>query len=268
IAFPNPVEVHEGETYWIVFKINEAYSNFEWGYAYKNEGINTTFHMPTNWNDQFPDQLNQSQMTYYNRTVTIVGVESKLVIRGLGVDIYPPNCISKGSERIGSQVKFYARWHEDIQLKNATFYWNFTGVMQENGTVELSGVYAWSNFTRNITDNPPDFIAWYIVCSDTAGNLGNTSVQIIDLRITTELNVGWNTVNATSVDVGHSLSEINASLNKDNINWTMLVLEYPNGTQYVFVYGYTLNVNVQVTGTDNILYIYCGEAGIWYHKYD
>jgi hypothetical protein len=83
----------------------------------------------------------------------------------------------------------------------------------------------------------------------------------------TLLSVGWNAFSATLIDVGHTLGQVNISLNLDNINWIVCVLEYTNGTRYVFVYGYTVNANIQVTSIDNKFYIWCTTAGIWNHNY-
>ncbi|RLI86021.1 MAG: hypothetical protein DRP01_05015, partial [Archaeoglobales archaeon] len=260
VTFPNPVTLTENETYWLVWKVNKDDSI---QYVYTGGSTNQTFHIPIGWSDPFPTQLNESDMTFYNRKIKIYGYYGRIHV--IGLDTVSPEPSNVGAEKTAEEVKFYAEWSDNWQLETATLYWNASGVFEQNGTVNLTGKTCWSNFTRSIPE--VGIIAWYITANDTSGNVGNTSLQILEL-LKTELVSGWNMFNASSVDVGHSLSEINASLNKDNINWTMLVLEYPNGTQYVFVYGYTLNVNVQVTGTDNILYIYCGEAGIWYHKYD
>ena len=183
IAFPNPIEVHEGETYWIVFKVSGP-EHVKWGYAYSNQGINTTFHMLGNYSDPFPDQLNQSQMTFYNRTITLVGVESRLVVRGLGVDIYPPTPSHIGASQPAlpnQECTFCAYWHDDIQLDTASFYWNASGTIQYNGSLSLSGIHAWSNFTRVLPNQYGITIAWYIICNDTTGNIGNTTVQLLQV---------------------------------------------------------------------------------------
>jgi len=85
--------------------------------------------------------------------------------------------------------------------------------------------------------------------------------------ISTYLSTGWNNLTVTINEVGKTLGQINASLNYDSINWTYLVLEYPNGTQYTFVYGYTIYANVTVTSVSDRLYIYCNAPGTWTHTY-
>lgn len=83
----------------------------------------------------------------------------------------------------------------------------------------------------------------------------------------TDLNVGWNNFTVLSIDVGKTLRQVNASLNFDTINWTIISLEYANGTRYVFVYGYSYNANIQVASVDNTFYIYCNVEAIWTHIY-
>lgn len=83
---------------------------------------------------------------------------------------------------------------------------------------------------------------------------------------TTFLVVGWNDFSAWSVDVGHTLGEINASLNADNVNWT-IVSKY-NGTYYTFVKDYHWNADIEILSTSDTIYVYCLEAGVWNHEYD
>ena len=83
----------------------------------------------------------------------------------------------------------------------------------------------------------------------------------------TELNVEWSGFTVWSTDVGKTLGQINASLNLDLISWETIVLEYTNGTQYVFVYEQIFNSDVLVVSTSDTLYTYCNVAGTWRHTY-
>jgi hypothetical protein len=83
----------------------------------------------------------------------------------------------------------------------------------------------------------------------------------------TELDVGWNEISPWVEDIGKNLGEVNASLNFEFINWTIISLEYVNGTRYVFVYGYSYNANIQVQSTNDRFYIYCVVADEWIHIY-
>jgi len=87
----------------------------------------------------------------------------------------------------------------------------------------------------------------------------------------TELSIGWNNFTAWSVDVGHTLAEVNASLHIDNINWTVISLEYSNGSRAVLVWEQDTNEYIgqesAVVESGCTFYIYCKEAGEWYHNY-
>jgi hypothetical protein len=82
-----------------------------------------------------------------------------------------------------------------------------------------------------------------------------------------QLSVGWNTVAAWNVDVGHTLSQVAASLNYDIVSWTTVVLQFPNGTRYPYIKTYTVHANVTVTSTGCTFYIYCTAPGRWTHYY-
>jgi len=86
--------------------------------------------------------------------------------------------------------------------------------------------------------------------------------------VATELKLGWNEFNAWSVDVGRTLGEINASILKDEIEFRFIVLRYENGTEYVFVYGYTVNKDVAVQSTSDVLFVYVTVEGYWSHTYE
>jgi hypothetical protein len=79
---------------------------------------------------------------------------------------------------------------------------------------------------------------------------------------------GWNTLTPWDVDVGHTLEEVGSSLNMDNINWTVIVLKYPNGTRYPYVKTRTYYNWVPVASTSCTFYIYItDEFADWRHIY-
>ena len=106
----------------------------------------------------------------------------RLVVRGLGHDIYPPypsNIGVEGTPQPNHQVVFHTYWTDNSHLDYAVFYWNASGTMSQNGTLDWTDnpTEAWSNFTRTLPD--VQVIAWYIVAYDVYGNSGNTTVQIL-----------------------------------------------------------------------------------------
>jgi len=145
--------------------------------------------------------------------------------------------------------------------------------MQLNGTLSFTGnpTEDWSNFTRELPFQEIT-IAWYIEANDTLDNWGNTSLQYLDITLYTSLAVGWNNFTAWNVDVGHTLMDVNASLHLDNINFTVITFEYTNGTQISLVWVQSTNEyfveNDTMTVTSTVtIWIYCKEAGEWFHNY-
>lgn len=84
---------------------------------------------------------------------------------------------------VGQPCTFHAYWSDYFGLSTAMFYWNATGAWQLNGTITFPAntLEAWSNFTRTLPNQPDITIAWYIICNNTYGSWGNTSVQILVL---------------------------------------------------------------------------------------
>ncbi|MCK5614456.1 hypothetical protein KAR91_71995, partial [Candidatus Pacearchaeota archaeon] len=83
----------------------------------------------------------------------------------------------------------------------------------------------------------------------------------------TILSTGWNNFAPRAADVGKTLGQVNTSLNVDSINWTVVVLEFANGTEVSFIYEYSWNAAVLVESESDYLWVWCHEAGSWYHNY-
>jgi len=188
--------------------------------------------------------------------------------------VYKPTASNIGATNNmpNENCTFHAYWKAEFGLDTAIFYWNASGAMQPNGTITFNGEKkAWSNFTRQLPDQYSITIAWYIACSNIYGNYGNTSVQYLQVISYTELSVGWNNFTAWNVDIGKTLSQVNMSLALDNINWTTISLEYPNGSRAVLVWEQDTNEYIgqedAVVESGCTFYIYCMEAGEWYHNY-
>jgi len=184
-----------------------------------------------------------------------------------------PTSIGTNTTVGGEACKFQTLWSDIDGLSHAQFYWNITGIMQLNGTLSFTGnpTEDWSNFTRELPFQEIT-IAWYIEANDTLDNWGNTSLQYLDITLYTSLAVGWNNFTAWNVDVGHTLMDVNASLHLDNINFTVITFEYTNGTQISLVWVQSTNEyfveNDTMTVTSTVtIWIYCKEAGEWFHNY-
>jgi hypothetical protein len=82
----------------------------------------------------------------------------------------------------------------------------------------------------------------------------------------TQLAVGWNNFTAWGCDVGKTLSQVNASLYHDSINYSQIGFEYANGTRYEFWVDWGGDDTVLVTA-DGKFYILCNVADEWGHYY-
>jgi hypothetical protein len=102
--------------------------------------------------------------------------------------------------------------------------------------------------------------------NDTTGH-SEVWTYFYPLSFTTDLTVGWNDFAPLDRDVGHALAEVNASLTLDGIDWSVIVIDYNNGTQWSLVYGTSYNSEKLVTSIDNTFDIYCNVAGTWTHTY-
>lgn len=166
-------------------------------------------------------------------------------------------------------------WPSTAQIVKDQEYWlavqtgaNFKWYYDTTGAEEC--MMKWENgygnpFPSNLSDltNQENFTrvgsirAWpsYLVMRGTG------------VRPPSSLVVGWNELAAWPRDVTHNLGEVNASLNSEIINWTVIVLEYANGSQYLFVDNYTINAAVMVESVDDNLWLFIGTVDTWNHEY-
>jgi len=275
ISFPTPVNVEKGKVYWIFFRHSHDDTDFTISYRFENTtiGVNETayFYLPWITEPVFPSTL--PTLTYLNQNIMMFGEWSRLIARGLGLDVWPPACTNTGWSGLATivhNITFYTYCSDNIELDKAEFYWNVTGTMKLNGTYTFptGTIEGWGNFTRELPDLGKVYtLAWMIRAVDEFDNIGDTGIRTMTVINYTQLTVGWVPVYAWKYDVGKTLGEVNASLNIDNVPWQFIVLMYPNGSRYVFIKDWQLNVNVPVTSTDNILWIWCTGADEWYHQY-
>ena len=119
--------------------------------------------------------------------------------------VYKPTASNIGATNNvpNESCTFHAYWTAELGLDTAIFYWNVSGTMQPNGTISYNAeTQAWSNFTRLLPDQNGITIAWYIICNDTEGQWGNTSVQFLVLSI--NLTVSFNETLHVSGGLGFS----------------------------------------------------------------
>lgn len=92
------------------------------------------------------------------------------------------------------------------------------------------------------------------------------NLKLAYFAIPTTLTTGWNNFTARTVDVGHTLSEVNASLYIDSINFVEFIFEYANGSRYVFFPDWSGDAAITVTA-DGKFWILCAATGTWRHEY-
>jgi len=153
---------------------------------------------------------------------------------------------------------YYKQCFHNGTITDATDFYTSTNQLTDNRTLHVSyevGGYA------NIT------IAYQTGVGGTSS--GAFHIYMLNIQINgTVLTAGWNEMSAVAQDVGHNLSELNSSLYINNINWTMLTVDYLNGTQWSMQYGTSYNANCTVTAGSE-LWIYCLDVtATWTHTYE
>ena len=79
---------------------------------------------------------------------------------------------------------------------------------------------------------------------------------------------GWNEFTATTLDVDHTLGELDVSFDVDGFNWAVVTIDYLNGTQWSLINGTTYNQEKTVT-IGSTLWIYCLDVtATWTHVYE
>lgn len=169
----------------------------------------------------------------------------------------------------GNVSTLYTKWTDNIAMSSYIFGCNNTGPFKNDSLTAWSptGSPLWSNITRALNNTVGVRIEWQIWAMDTYGNWNSTGLQSFVTTAATPLVIGWNNFLALNIDVDKTLGQVNASLNLDSINWSVVTIDYGNGTQWSLVYGTSYNSEKLIASTSNTLYIYCNVAGTWGHGY-
>jgi len=187
---------------------------------------------------------------------------------------------------IGEIKKGIWTYAQDVSLPHKK-EWQILDLYDYSGLSEFVVFHTWSGIeepyysfrlthsTWNVTGSR-HFHPWLAVRTiggtfefwDEATGTGRIWVYGFYRFVATELKPGWNKFNAWLVDVGHTLGEINSSIQRDGIEFKFIVLRYTNGTEYVFIFGYIINKDVVVLSTEDILFVYVTVEGYWAHVYE
>lgn len=223
------------------FKCTEATKTAINGKIYLGNDVNKTLWEYDPQTDSYTELYGSNYTTATSGQLTLVEI---------GIDIYR---FPRFTTEDPSDAPFYKY---DVPFYNSPMYMN-----------SIADTWIDSNFTwRNTTITSGTTIQWRIYYNDTYGNVNGTGIHSFNVGFH-ELSVGWNNFTAWQLDVGHTLGQVNASLNSDGIDWSQIVLEYTNGSRYIFVYEWGGDVDVEVTSTDDRFYILVNVQGEWCHNY-
>ncbi len=134
-------------------------------------------------------------------------------------------------------------------LNNITFYWNYSGVWEANGSVDVSGTSTSTSFTRNVPDTKENVIWNCLAVGSGTNDFANANSTINIRRITLTESLAPTSIleNTASTVIVYgrinmsdntNLTGVNASiyLNSTFVNNTLLDSEHN--------YNYTMTVNI------------------------
>ncbi len=147
-------------------------------------------------------------------------------------------------------IVFTCNATDDLQLSNITFYWNYSGSWQENGTVTVSGTDNETNFVRNgLSDGT---ILWNCQACDNASqcDFANTNWSVdVDTTKPVITFVNPTPGNDSTVTVNYVYVNITSNENLD-----IAILEWNGSNESMS--GSGTNWYKNKTGLSNSLYIY------------
>lgn len=173
----------------------------------------------------------------------------------------------------------YSRTYEELCIKTGTMNAEALIVEAWNGSAwhqvfaNLTVENGWNNVSVSTYLTSATFTVRFLGGSESEDGTESTwqiDAALLHTREQTELSAGWNNFTAWSVDVGHTLGEINASIWNEGIQFTVIsIYYYTNSTYYTFVRGYSVNANYEVVSTNDKIFVYCNATGgTWTHSYD
>ena len=162
---------------------------------------------------------------------------------------------SNGNVSASNNINFSCNATDDIQLKNITFYWNYSGTWQANGTASINGTFNQTSFYRTNLNNGA--ILWNCracdnlsQCSFASSNWTLISVDTMPPASITNLAnksagttwIYWNWTNPADPDFNSSIIYLN------DVNIANISVNYYNATNLLSGVNYTLRINTK----DNI----------------
>jgi len=211
MTFSSPPYLIKGESYYLTFQVDITINpdNVIVSHMYNAGATNQSFICDATYGT-FPSILDEDDLTRGDQEITIYAAESRVKVGGFGNDPWEPSASNSGvnTTTVDMPCKFYTKWTDNGALVQAQFYWNTSGSMTYNGSMVLSGLEAWSNFTRTLPSDSDIRVEWFIIAQDNSGNWGNTTLQyLITTRnyapVINELRLSTTTseTNITTIDV-------------------------------------------------------------------
>jgi len=173
--------------------------------------------------------------------------------------------VTSMSLNVATPVSFVAQWLDYRGLSQVWFTENSTGSASTplyNNTAGASTY--WCNRTYTLTLTSGTLVQCIMYANNT---LGETASATLYIYTHTALVAGWNNFTAWVIDVNKTFGQVSASLAYGNIGWTVVTVDYLNGTQWSLQYGTTYNANCTVTSGSK-LWLFCtDETATWNHAY-
>lgn len=176
-SFSSPVNLTEGQSYWLMFHIGSTYYYTDYLYTEGAANCGMDYAIAGNW----PATLNPSNITYTNHEITVFASETTNYLSGFGDDPFPPSISLVSCNATvpfpGGALKFVSYCTDSISLQKAELYWNQSGsnVLVDTYTFTSNPKTGWGNFTETLPADYNTTVAWYISAYDNSNNKATSS---------------------------------------------------------------------------------------------
>lgn len=237
---------------WILGDWNQSYALYDW-----------------------PSSIDWTNATWYNWVIPEYCYEQSFGFKGSGELARPDwSNAETNTTHGGKPILFSMQWVENrtgVNLSGFILETNNTGIVANETWTNTGGLgwgtqVAWGNYTLTLNSTFDTTIQWREFVNDTYA--GWTVSTYYNLTVETYLDINWNNVPASPIDIGHTLGDVNASLNFDSINWMWITVDYQNGTQWSLQYGTTYNAEYTVTEGSKIWIDCLDVTATWTHTYE
>jgi len=96
VAFSTPFNVIYGQDYWVAFRVDYS-TNIRFMYSASTSPVNGTFCYSLPYTSSFPSTIAPLSTNYFNRTITVLAIQSDWQLRGFGANEYATEFTSTGT---------------------------------------------------------------------------------------------------------------------------------------------------------------------------